>query len=239
MTQPGYDEGVASWSAHLRSGGTTTWSAWRATDHDPVPRLHPTPDATHLELVRRLNLAANRSDPAGLADLADLADLVLGTGTPGRGRIDVPLPWPSTLRPFGAPPIEPDEVPAEELNRLAVGVLARLLPGVPPHRAEPEPVRWPLPWRRRFRLHGSPETVAVVRRMLLDQGLVESDWRPVHVILGRPVDVMLGEHWATRTRAGGSMTLGTVWRRALAAGQTMRRVRHLLGTRTHSSLAPA
>ena len=219
MTQPGYDEAVASWAAHLRSGGTTTWSAWRSGDHVPAAPLHPTPDAIHLELVRRLNLAA---DPTGLADLADL---VLTTGTPGRGRIDVPLPWPlpeTEPHRFGSPPIEPDQVPVEELNRLVVGVLARLLPGVPPRPTEPEPARWPLPWRRRFRLHGSPGTVAVVRRMLLDQGLVESDWRPVHVVLGRPVEVMLGEHWAARTRHGGSVTLGTVWRRTLTAGRLPR-----------------
>ncbi len=85
---------------------------------------------------------------------------------------------------------------------------------------------------------GSPGTVAVVRRMLLDQGLVESDWRPVHVVLGRPVEVMIGEHWAARTRHGGSVTLGTVWRRTLAAGRLPRAldlpaVAHRLDGRPH------
>ncbi len=219
MSRPGYDEAVASWSAHLRSGGTTTWSAWRSTVPAALPEgttpHHPTPDAVHLELVRRLNLQSATPHPA-------LADLVLATGTPGRGRVDVPLPWPAEPHGFGSPPIEPDQLPAEELNRLAVGVLARLLPGVPPRPPEPGPDRWPLPWRRRFRLYGAPETVAVVRRMLLDQGLVESDWRPVHVVLGRPLDVMLAEHWAARTRRGGAMALGTVWRRRLAADRLPR-----------------
>ncbi len=109
--------------------------------------------------------------------------------------------------------MDPADVPPEELVRLAVGVLARLLPEVPPPPPTPELTRWPVPWRRRFRLHGSPGTVAAVRRALLAQGLVETDWRPTHVVLARPLGVMMAEHWAESTVTGGLFRWGTLWDR--------------------------
>ena len=81
------------------------------------------------------------------------------------------------------------------------------------------PRRWPLPWRRRIRLHGSPGTVAGVRPHLLAQGLVETDWRPTHIVIARPVPVMMGEWWATSVRGGGILKWSTAWRRAEAAGR--------------------
>jgi hypothetical protein len=110
-------------------------------------------------------------------------------------------------------------VPAEELVRLAVGVLAHLLPELPvPTRSEP-PRPWPAPWRRRFQLHGAPATVAAVRRGLLEQGYVETGWHPTHVVIARPVDVMMAEHWAASVREGGILKWSTLWRRAQAAGR--------------------
>lgn len=210
----GYDQAVSSWAAHLRSGGTTAWHELAPPD-SPVPALAPLPDAPHLELVRRLNLAAGP-----LADtLGPLADQVWATGSPGRGRVDVPLAWPGRDHRYGSPPTEPERLPSEELLRLATGVLVDLLPGVPIPEAEAGRRRLPLPWRRRFRLHGSPGTVAVVRRALTDRGLVESDWRPVHVVVGRPVELMMGELWDSATRRGGALRWSTWWRRARAAGR--------------------
>ena len=81
------------------------------------------------------------------------------------------------------------------------------------------PSRWPLPWRRRIRLHGSPGTVAGVRPHLLAQGLVETDWRATHIVVARPVPVMMGEWWATSVRGGGILKWSTAWRRAEAAGR--------------------
>jgi hypothetical protein len=107
-------------------------------------------------------------------------------------------------------------LPADELVRLAVGVLARLLPGLPPPAPPPDLTRWPVPWRRRFRLHGSPGTVAAVRKALFAQGLVETDWRPVHLVLARPLEVMMAEHWAATTVAGGQLRWAALWRRAEA-----------------------
>ena len=144
---------------------------------------------------------------------------MLATAAPGRGLLDVPLPWPDAPRRFGTPPIDPAALPEEELIRLAVGVLAHLLPDVPRSTPEALPAPWPLPWRRRFRLHGSPGTVAAVRKSLLAQGLVETDWRPTHVVIARPVPVMMAEWWAASVRDGGILKWSTAWRRAEAAGR--------------------
>ena len=157
----------------------------------------------HLELVRRINLAAGGVAHPGLVDL------VLATVAPGRGRVDVPLPWPGTPPRFGIPPMDPAALPARELVRLAVGVLTRLLPAVPVPPAQPYRSRWPLPWRRRFRLHGSPGTVAAVREALLGQGLVESDWRPTHVVIARPIEVMMSEHWAAQRALRWHLAMGS------------------------------
>ncbi len=163
--------------------------------------------------MRRLNLAAEGRPSS------DLADRVLATASPGRGLVDVPLPWPAEPWRFGCPAIDPDRLPEDELIRLATGVLVHLLPGLPRPTAAPEPARWPVPWRRRFRLHGAPGTAAAVRRGLLEQGLVESDWRPTHVVIARPVEAMMAEHWAERARGGGILKWSALWRRAEAAGR--------------------
>ena len=215
-----YEQAVTAWAAHLRAGGTTAWSAWRDTAADQpegANELHPLPDAVHLELVRRINLAAPDAP-----DHRGLADRVLATAAPGRGLVDVPLPWPDAPRRFGTPAMDPGGLPEEELIRLAVGVLAHLLPDVPRSMPQPLPAPWPIPWRRRFRLHGSPGTAAGIRKDLLAQGLIETDWRPTHIVIARPVQVMMAEWWAASVRDGGILKWSTAWRRAEAAGRLPR-----------------
>ncbi len=56
-----------------------------------------------------------------------------------------------------------------------------------------------------------------MRRGLLEQGLVESDWRPVHVVIARPVEVMMAELWAASARNGGILKWSTFWRRERVA----------------------
>ena len=67
------------WAEHLRDGGTTTWTTWSdqaggRDEPDTTDRARPTdgcrfeafePDATHLELLRRLNLTAAPSGWVG------------------------------------------------------------------------------------------------------------------------------------------------------------------------------
>ncbi|MCW2761689.1 MAG: hypothetical protein JWR85_1890 [Marmoricola sp.] len=218
---PSYEQAVSAWADHLRSGGTTPWSAWQPEPRDLLDTSvrHPVPDAIHLELVRRINLAAHAATADDAAPAGGLADRVFATAAPGRGLLDVPLPWPGLARRFGTPALDPSLVPDEELVRLAVGVLAHLLPGVPRPAQEQLPSPWPLPWRRRFRLHGSPATVAAVRRSLLAQGHVETDWRPTHVVIARPVEVMMAERWSAAVRNGGILKWSTTGRRAQAAGR--------------------
>lgn len=216
---PAYGRAVSSWAAHLVAGGTTDWATWRAVPEGHAPDLgHPAtrlPDAPHLALLHRLNLAGEA--------VPELAARVLATPAPGRGLVDVPLTWPSARGPaphrFGTPALDPDAVPAEEMVRLAVGVLAHLLAEVPVAEVPPAPAPWPAPWRRRFRVHGSPATAAAVRAGLLEQHLVETDWRPAHIVVARPVEVMMAEHWAATVRAGGILKWSTLWRRTRAAGR--------------------
>ena len=219
MSRPSYEQAVTSWAAHLRDGGTTAWDLFRDKVGPAAGSgTQPLPDSVHLELVRRINLASGGVAHPGLVDL------VLATVAPGRGRVDIPLPWPDSPPRFGIAPIDPVALPSRELVRLSVGVLARLLPGVPVLPAQPVRARWPLPWRRRFRLHGSPGTVAAVRQALLAQGLVESDWRPTHVVIARPIEVMMAEHWAASVRAGGILRWNTLWRRTRASGRLPDRI---------------
>ena len=218
--QQEYAAAVRGWADHLRGGGTTPWATWvhelpSTTASLRASPLTPLPDAVHLELLRRLNELAGGS----LADTSwgTGADVVLGTPSPGRGLVDVPLPWPGHEPTFGSPAIDPARLPSEELVRLAAGLLARLLPGVPPPPEAPAADRWPLPWRQRFRVHGAPLTADVVRRGLTAAGAVESDWRPVHLVVARPVEQLVAEHWTAATRAGSILRWSTVWRRARAA----------------------
>ncbi len=213
---PTYGDAVWAWADHLRAGGTTPWSAWHhPADATGARQPGPVPDAIHLELVRRINLAAGPD----AHDLRGLADRVFATASPGRGLLDVPLPWPREPRRFGTPAMDPSGLPEEELVRLGVGVLAHLLPGLRPPPRVWRRTPWSTPWRRRFRLHGAPATVAAVRRGLLAQGYLETDWRPTHVVIGRPIEVMMAEHWAEAVRNGGILKWSTTWRRAQAAGR--------------------
>jgi hypothetical protein len=213
-----YAEHVRAWAAELRAGSTMPWTDF--LDSTPptaaaTPAIGSLPGAAQLELVRRLAAADEAVDLPGFGALADL---VLSTPGPGRGLVDVPLPWPG--RPddeatVGTPPVAPEELPAEELLRVCTGVLVRLLAAEPtePVRRASRPWR---PWRRGFTLLGAPTTVDLVRGALLQRGLREGGSRTTYLVLGGPLEDLMAQRWSARVRAGAALRWQRMWRLAAA-----------------------
>lgn len=128
----------------------------------------------------------------------ELARLVLTTPATGRGRVELPFP--------------PDLVPVEELQRVAIGVLGRLVARWRPAPAGEAPVPRGRFFARRFRVHGSPATAAAVRGTLVRAGLVEGDYRTTHLVLGLPVEQMVREHWVRQVANGSGRSWRRLWR---------------------------
>ncbi|MEP6815659.1 MAG: hypothetical protein ABI873_08930 [Marmoricola sp.] len=200
-----------SWAEHLRSGGTTTWREWRASEHLAVSARWPAlPTAAQLEVVRLLaereRLGGEHRDPS----FARLAALVIGTPVGGRGLVDVPLAWPESPQVVGARAVEPDDLPPDELLRVCVSAIVRttlsdsLGPGRPvkAHRR---------PWRRAFVVAGVSAHAESVRAALLDAGQVEGGRRPTVLVVGAPLDVMMAMHWRRRVEAGAGVRWRRVW----------------------------
>lgn len=199
-----HDARVRAWAAELRAGSTQRWAEFRGTG-SPIAGDGPAPGGAQLEVVRRLD----KDIPA----FDRLADLVLGTAGPGRGRVDVPLPGGPTG--FGFPPVEPDELPADELLRIVRGSLVTLLT-----RDLPEPPEvdrpWRRPWRRSAVVLGAPLTAAALRAELGARGIHEGGRRPTCVVLGGPLDQLMAERWSARVSAGGGMRWQRMWETAVA-----------------------
>ena len=119
------------WVAHLREGGTTPWQEWHERGESHGRYL---PGAQQLELLRRLNAA-------GSPDRA-LGESVLAASAAGRGRPDLELVGAGPDSTFGPAPVDPAELPAGELVRVAASVLADQVvdAGAP---AQGEPARRP------------------------------------------------------------------------------------------------
>ncbi|GAB3653885.1 hypothetical protein GCM10027596_04950 [Nocardioides korecus] len=206
----GYAAAVLGWADHVAAGGRTPWADWAADPpaHHPAS-TDPLPTSPQLELLRRLVARAGGPVPG-------LAERVLTTSLPGRGLVDVPLPWPERPR-FGSAPVDPADVGVEELLRVAGGLLVHLLPGVRLPRAEPAPPprrSWrPRSRRPQFRVHGPTLAADVVRRDLLAAGWAEGDRRPHHLVVGLPLDGLAALHWDTTTRRGSRLRWTTLWRR--------------------------
>jgi len=211
-----YADRVRAWAGLLRAGSAQTWSDFLDGPEAvaaPVDEL-VLPGAAQLELVRRL-AAQVGGDP--LPDFHRLADLVLTTAGPGRGLVDVPLPWrgdsTGTSARIGTPPVEPDQLPAEEILRIAAGVLARLLATASrvPDRRRPRTWRR---WRRGFTLLGAPTTVDLVRAALRARGLREGGTRTTYLVLGGPLEDLMAQRWSSRVRAGAGLRWQSLWRTA-------------------------
>lgn len=176
------------WIEHLTAGGTTPWRDWHG---EAAPRSRLIPGAQHLEVVRRLNL----TEPAS----SHLAEIVLHTSGPGRGQQDLDLAGIGD-RGFGALPIDPSDVPAGELLRVASGALADLTLTTRP-RIRPE-VRRPRRRRTHYRLTGDPLLAAAFRRQLRGQGRPQGGRHPQVVVLLSDYGTYLADVWAARARRG-------------------------------------
>lgn len=126
-----------AWVQHLHQGGTTAWSAFDAAPVDRLPGFQLLPGAQHLELLRRINLAApsypaprDHPRPWDLGQ-GTVADLVLDATLPGRGRPDLELAGAAPRRDFGWAPVDPSTLSDDELLRVAASAIVDLREVIP------------------------------------------------------------------------------------------------------------
>ncbi len=176
------------WVGHLRGGGTTPWADWSAAA-DRGGRFLP--GAQQLELLRRLNLATG-----GAVDRT-LATRVLEASAPGRGRPDLQLVGAARESAFGPRPVDPADLPAEELVRVATSVIAEdvAAAGLPAERPAP----FTRPWRRPYRLVGDPVLADPLRAQLVGRGRPPGGGGARVLVLGRAVDEMLADAFEARS----------------------------------------
>lgn len=185
MTTAG-DERAWGWVEHLRAGGTTPWAQW-AGPGPAGPHGRVVPGAQQLELVRRLNAAGRPS--------TTLVDRVLAASAVGRGQPDLELVGAVPQRRFGARPIDPADLPASELVRVATSLLAEDVVSLGVRRPREG---FPRPWRVRYRLGGDPLIARDVRTHLTRHGRAPGGPQPRVVVLGGPVDHLVAHTWASR-----------------------------------------
>jgi hypothetical protein len=179
------------WVAHLRDGGTTPWSAWSALAGADEQSGRYLPGAQQLELLRRLNQIRVPSP--------ELADRVLGASAPGRGRPDLGLVGVLPESGFGPPPVDPSELPADELVRVATALIAEDVVAA----GDPLEPRTPRLLRRRYRLLGDPDVTDVLRDALVADGRPPGGRRATVVVTGTDLSSMLVHVWTARSLGAG------------------------------------
>jgi hypothetical protein len=226
-----------AWVAHLRAGGTTPWRDFAAgaaateppgsapgsasagpERTGPDARAHDAlPGAAQLEVLRLLAERA-LSQPArtGSLGLGGLADRLLDRSGPGRGMAELPLLLPAEVAAtataaagrIGPRPVDPGDVPDDELLRTALGLLADLLvedpaAGRPPRRPG-RPGSLDLLRRRgpRYRVGGAPVTAADLTGRLLAAGRRPGGRHPEVLLVVPPLEVALAEVWSARVQGG-------------------------------------
>jgi hypothetical protein len=180
-----------AWVAHLLDGGTTPWSAWgsdAAVDDESSRFL---PGAQQLELLRRLNQQQLPSP--------ELARRVLATSAPGRGRPDLGLVGVLPESGFGPPPVDPADLPADELVRVATALIAEDTVAA----GDPVQARAPRLLRRRYRILGDPEIAHPLRDGLVADGRPPGGRRATVVVVGTDVSSMLTHAWTARALGAG------------------------------------
>ena len=196
------------WVAHLRDGGTTPWSAWSTSASADEQSGRYLPGAQQLELLRRLNQLRLPSP--------ELADRVLGASAPGRGRPDLGLVGVLEESAFGPPPVDPSELPADELVRVATALIAEDVVAA----GDPLEPRTPRLLRRRYRILGDPDVTDVVRDALVADGRPPGGRRATVVVTGTDLSSMLVHVWTARALGAGVRP----WPERLAAEGRRRRV---------------
>lgn len=179
------------WVAHLRDGGTTPWREWSVLGE---ARGRILPGAQQLELVRRLNAAGHPS--------ARLRERVLDASAPGRGRPDLELEGAVELLPFGPRPVDPADLPDDELVRVATSVLADdvVAAGLP----QPPRPGIPRPWRTRYRVVGDPLLADPIRAELTLRGRPPGGKGSVVLVVGTDMGRMLVDAWTSRSLEEGA-----------------------------------
>ena len=198
------------WVAHLREGGTTPWREWHERGESHGRYL---PGAQQLELLRRLNAAGS---PDG-----ELGESVLAASAAGRGRPDLELVGASPDSTFGPAPVDPAELPAGELVRVAASVLAdQVVDAGAPAQGEPARASWTSWWRRGYRLVGDPELADLLRAQLVARGRPPGGREPRIIVLGSDLATMAAHAWTHRAFTEGV----TAWREWLRLLQERREV---------------
>jgi hypothetical protein len=177
--------------AHLRDGGTTPWSAWGTLAGADEQSGRYLPGAQQLELLRRLNQLRLPSP--------ELADRVLGASAPGRGRPDLGLAGVLPESAFGPPPVDPSDLPSDELVRVATALIAEDVVAA----GDPLEPRTPRLLRGRYRLLGDPEVADAVRDAMVAEGRPPGGRRATVVVTGTDLSAMLVHVWAARSLGAG------------------------------------
>jgi hypothetical protein len=200
------------WVAHLRDGGTTTWSAWGAGAGADEQFGRYLPGAQQLELLRRLNQQRLPS--------AELAGRVLTASAPGRGRPDLGLVGVLPPSAFGPPPVDPASLPADELVRVATALIAEDVVAA----GDPLGSREPRVLRRRYRLLGDPEVATPLRDALVAGGRPPGGRRCTVVVAGSDLGSMLVHLWTARSLGAGVLPWPDWLRRELRRPGVPRRI---------------
>ncbi|WP_139979805.1 hypothetical protein [Nocardioides litoris] len=172
------------WVASLRAGGTTPWADWRDEAERGSRFL---PGAQQLELLRRVNLLG-RPGPA-------LVERVLAASAPGRGRPDLLLAGASRPTSYGPRPVDPGDLPATELLRVATNLIAEdvVAAGLP----EVQVPRLNRPWRP-YEVAGVRWLAGPVRDQMVRRGRRPGGRGFVATIVGADVATMVELAWVSR-----------------------------------------
>ncbi len=225
---------AAAWVAHLREGGTTPWAEWTGTVDGPTPPVLP--GAQQLELLRRVNQRAAVPDA--------LVERVLTASAAGRGRPDLELVGARPASGFGPPPVDPADLPAEELLRVAALLLAEDLAaeGDPDSRHDrPDDLGrllgdaahrmkrggrgpWLRPWRTKYKLVGDPWRADALRRDLVARGRPPGGRGALVLVVADDLATMLGDLWTDRCFSTGvAVPAWGPWLDALAGSRRIAR----------------